>query len=326
MPLVNICKIKKSNKPCSPTDSIVLFLLSITPPSAGQPYLCTAHWPRGLLSHRATSTSRGFPSYLGTSTPSTRGPLHAPNSSSNTSLRDRSLPASSFFKKSGLAFGTLSSATDAEDNTSFDDVPFATMTLLSNKCFASDSDPQEGGDGVEGGRKLMPESVFRMPLASKYGRDVLCVDIAAPAPAAPGTVLRLLNVHLDSLDSLLWRTQQMEILAGVLREPGCGGGLIAGDFNAITPEDDGLVDKNELVDAWVALHGRTGPNGVTWGVGVELKNGLKPGRLDKVAMLGLKAEEMEVLQLGLIHVPRPAGPPLDSPWSDHCGLRCTFTI
>ncbi|PPQ89205.1 hypothetical protein CVT25_001274 [Psilocybe cyanescens] len=228
--------------------------------------------------------------------------------------------------KSGLAFGTLSSATDAEDNTSFDDVPFATMTLLSNKCFASDSDPQEGGDGVEGGRKLMPESVFRMPLASKYGRDVLCVDIAAPAPAAPGTVLRLLNVHLDSLDSLLWRTQQMEILAGVLREPGCGGGLIAGDFNAITPEDDGLVDKNELVDAWVALHGRTGPNGVTWGVGVELKNGLKPGRLDKVAMLGLKAEEMEVLQLGLIHVPRPAGPPLDSPWSDHCGLRCTFTI
>ena len=33
-----------------------------------------------------------------------------------------------------------------------------------------------------------------------------------------------------------------------LREPGCGGGIIAGDFNAISPEDDGLVDKNKLVD------------------------------------------------------------------------------
>jgi tyrosyl-DNA phosphodiesterase 2 len=118
----------------------------------------------------------------------------------------------------------------------------------------------------------------------------------------------------------------MEILAGVLCEPGCGGGIIAGDFNAISPEGDGLVDKNKLVDAWVALHGRAGPDGATWGVGVERRDGLGPGRLDKVAMLGLKAEEMEVLRPGLIEVPRPGEKPVEIPWSDHCGLRCTFTI
>jgi tyrosyl-DNA phosphodiesterase 2 len=108
-------------------------------------------------------------------------------------------------------------------------------------------------------------------------------------------------------------------LAGVLREPRSSGGIIAGDFNAILPEDHKLVDKLELLDAWVALHGSTRPGGgATWGVGVGHKGGLKAGRLDKVVMLGLKPDEIEVLQPGLIEPDRPL--------SDHCGLRCTFTI
>jgi tyrosyl-DNA phosphodiesterase 2 len=167
--------------------------------------------------------------------------------------------------------------------------------------------------------------VSRVALPSKYGRDALCVDIISPT--APGTILRLINVHLDSLgDTLHYLAQQMEILADVLRELGCGGGIIAGDFNAISPEDDGLVHKNKLVDAWVALHGRADPDGATWGVGVERRDGLGPGRLDKVVMMGLKAEGMEVLRPGPIEVPRPGEKPVEIPWSDHWGLRCTFTI
>ncbi|KAG5646761.1 hypothetical protein DXG03_002447 [Asterophora parasitica] len=203
-------------------------------------------------------------------------------------------------------------ATDAEDQTAFENVPFATMTFLSSARFASSLDSQKEGDGIKGGEKLMLGRVSRM------------VDIIPPT--APGTVLRLINVHLDSLgDTLHYRAQQIEILADVLREPGCGGGIIAGDFNAISPEDGGLVDKNKLVDAWVALHGRD-TDGATWGVGVERRGGLGPGRLDKVAMMGLKAEEIEVLCPGLIEVPRPGEKSLEIPWSDHCGLRCTFAI
>jgi tyrosyl-DNA phosphodiesterase 2 len=203
--------------------------------------------------------------------------------------------------------------TDAEDDTSFKGAPFATMTLLSSKRFGSPLLAEEG----EGGGKLMLDSVFRMELPSRYRRDALCVNIAVPA--APGAILRLLNVHLDSLDSYFRRALQMQILAGVLRDPGCSGGIIAGDFNAIFPEDHSLVDEFELLDAWVALHGSTRPDGgATWGVGVGLKGELKAGRLDKVAMLGLKPDEIEVLQPGLIEP--------DRPWSDHCGLRCTFTI
>ncbi|KAF9515695.1 hypothetical protein BS47DRAFT_1341618 [Hydnum rufescens UP504] len=214
-------------------------------------------------------------------------------------------------------------ATDAKDQTLFEDVPFATMMLLSSGCFASGLDFQKEGDGIEGGGKLLGY-VSRMTLPSKYRRDALYVDIIPPT--ASGTVFRLINVHLDSLgDTLHYRAQQMEILANVLREPRCSGGIIAGDFNAISPEDDGLVDKNELVDAWVALHG-TDPDGATWGVGVERRDGLGPGRLDKVAMMGLKVEEMEVLRPGSIEVPRPGDKSVEVPWSDHCGLRCTFTI
>ena len=89
-----------------------------------------------------------------------------------------------------------------------------------------------------------------------------------------------------------------------------------GDFNALDPREDALVDKHELVDAWVALRGATG--GATWGVGAELDDGRKPRRLDKVVMMGAQPRTVDVLQPGLV------GP--RTPWSDHCGLRCTFAI
>jgi len=161
--------------------------------------------------------------------------------------------------------------TDAEDDASFSSVSFATMVLLSNKCFASDPDPQLGGEGVEERGKLTLESVFRMKLPSRYARDALCVDLASPAE--PGTVLRFFNVHLDPLESFSWRSLQIQVLAGVLREPRCSGRIITGDFNAISPEDHALLDKQELVDAWVALRGRTGSGGATWSVNVELRAG-----------------------------------------------------
>ncbi|KDR71445.1 hypothetical protein GALMADRAFT_102447 [Galerina marginata CBS 339.88] len=213
---------------------------------------------------------------------------------------------------------------DAEDDTSFKGVPFrvATMTLLSRKRFGSPllAGRKEKGEG-EGGSKMVLDSVFRKELPSRSGRDSFCVSFANPA--VPGQVFRLFNVHLDSVESPFRRVLQMMELAGLLREPGCSGGIIAGDFNAFTPEDHALVDEHKLVDAWVALHGSaTGPEGGDtwghWGVGVHLDERLKPARLDKVVMLGLQPDEIEVLRPGIIDG--------HTPWSDHCGLCCTFTI
>lgn len=94
---------------------------------------------------------------------------------------------------------------------------------------------------------------------------------------------------------------------------------MAGDFCAIDPKDRTLLENSGLVDAWVKLHRQTtGLHGATWGVGVELEDGLEPGRWDKVAMLGLEPVDIEVLQ--------PVHVNAHTPWSDLWRLRCTFTV
>lgn len=217
--------------------------------------------------------------------------------------------------------------TDAQDKTSFEGVPFANVTLLSSRRFAFDPESQkrEEDGGVERGEKFVCGPISRVKLPSKYGRCALSVDIIPPS--TPTAAYRLVNVHLDSLgDTFRYRAEQLEMLANLLRGPGCTGGLIAGDFNAITPDDHGLLDKNGLVDAWVALHGEKGLDGATWGVGVERDDGLTAGRLDKVALLGMEAKDMEILRPPLIEMPKPGENSDYIPCSDHCGLRVSFTI
>lgn len=196
-------------------------------------------------------------------------------------------------------------ATDAEDESPFQGVPFASMMLLSRSRFASEGDT------------LVPANVFRVPFPSKYGRDALCADIARN-----NTSFRLVNVHLDSLwDTFHHREKQVELVAGLLREPGCIGGIVAGDFNAISPKDDELLGNNGLVDAWLSL-GHS--DGSAWGAG---RAGSRGKRLDKIATLGpIKVEEMEIVRPGTIEVPRPAASSIFIPWSDHCGVRCAFTL
>ena len=107
------------------------------------------------------------------------------------------------------------------------------MTLLSSKRFAFDLEPQKEEREVERGEKFLLGPVSRVKLPSKYGRCALSLDIIPPSTASTQTAAyRVVNVHLDSLgDTLPYRTEQLEILANLLHEPRCAGGLIAGDFN-----------------------------------------------------------------------------------------------
>ncbi|KAL7919215.1 Endonuclease/exonuclease/phosphatase [Trichoderma austrokoningii] len=214
--------------------------------------------------------------------------------------------------------------TDAEDDVAFeDDRPFATMAFLSKSRFAYGPESQEEEE-EEGEGKFMVGPVFREELPSASGRDGLCLDVIPPT--APDTFIRLINVHLDSRDRISYRARQLEKLASALREPGCIGGLLAGDFNSISAEDHELIDENALEDAWLSLYGGTNPDAPTWSVGRRREAEFDPKRLDKVVMLGLKAKEMEILNPGFIHVPIPGGLSKQLEWSDHSGLRCIFTV
>lgn len=57
------------------------------------------------------------------------------------------------------------------------------------------------------------------------------------------------------------RPRQLAIITSYLRA--AGHGLMAGDYNPVLPEDDALVGKNCLVDAWTELHPED--NGFTLG-------------------------------------------------------------
>jgi tyrosyl-DNA phosphodiesterase 2 len=111
--------------------------------------------------------------------------------------------------------------------------------------------------------------------------------------------------------------------------------VVAGDFNPVLAGDGGLVEENGLVDAWVEMH--PGEPGFTWGTGGE--EPFPPCRMDKVAVVGVRVEGVEVLASGWVSraaagrgvvavVPCEGGDAGDEmvPWSDHAGLRCSFTL
>ncbi|PPQ76885.1 LOW QUALITY PROTEIN: hypothetical protein CVT26_001444 [Gymnopilus dilepis] len=202
--------------------------------------------------------------------------------------------------------------TDAEDDASFDDVPFATMTLLSNECFASSSvsDSLEGSTTTKGREKLMLEGVFRIPLPSKYGRDALCVDIATSG--TPDAILRLLNVHLDSLDSFPCPNASPAAAVGSLRATSMPSVLRTTSWwtsTSLSTRGSPCMGRQALME----------PLRVS-----ALDLGINGSR--DLTRLSLLAGEMEVVKPGVIEVPRPAATSLYIPWSDHCGLRCTLTV
>lgn len=216
---------------------------------------------------------------------------------------------------------------------------FGSIALVSKSCFGI----SHGNPG-----KAVPGPVWRVKLPSRFARDALCCDIFYPSPSRGSsstptevsrsenyTRIRLINVHLDSLPiQPSMRPRQLSIISSYLRA--AGHGLVAGDFNPVLPEDNALVDENNLVDVWTKVHFSL--PGFTWGV--DGKAPFPPNRLDKVAVLGLEAHNIAVIQPGILmnieggdqpqqsdHQQEPMvsqGRPLT--WSDHYGLECSLSL
>lgn len=78
-----------------------------------------------------------------------------------------------------------------------------------------------------------------------------------------------------------------------------------------------------------------GENGYTWGI--DGQQPFPPNRMDKVAMLGLRAQEIEVIHPGVLPREEISGQAGEReindgeasdliPWSDHSGLRCVLSL
>ena len=194
---------------------------------------------------------------------------------------------------------------------------FAAITLLSRRTFS-----HIHRDDIPNHRL---GQIWRVRYPSRFARDALCCDIFI---RPLNTRVRLVNVHLDSLPiqpSL--RTRQLAIVANMLHA--AGRGVVAGDFNPVLPGDDELVQANRLADVWTELQGT---EGFTWGI--DGKQPFPPGRLDKIAMVGLEAKTIDVIHPGVLSNTDKVDESQDGkdelistvPWSDHSGLKCSFGL
>ncbi|CAG8125420.1 unnamed protein product [Penicillium olsonii] len=209
------------------------------------------------------------------------------------------------------------------DDSSWGTRMFTSVTLVSKARFASHGEP--------GKRNHSLGPVWRIKYPSRFARDAIVCDIFLPRSnespsASPTRPTRLVNVHLDSLPiQPSFRPQQMAIVSSIISD--AGSGLVAGDFNPVLEEDASLVEDNGLVDVWKSLHPQEA--GYTWGV--DGKKRFPPGRLDKVAMLGLLPSSIRVLEPKILSTSNSCTPSSDDtkvrdkvPWSDHHGLLCSF--
>ncbi|KAJ5351667.1 hypothetical protein N7452_000641 [Penicillium brevicompactum] len=216
----------------------------------------------------------------------------------------------------------LSWISSERDDTAWGKQSFATLTLMSKARFTPNT-----GSGMNSA-SLGP--IWRARCPSRFDRDALCCDIFVPSSSdsklgskPSSTRVRLINVHLDSLPiQPFFRPRQISIISSYIHSAGCG--VVAGDFNPVLEEDNLLIDKNHLTDAWGIL--RPEDPGYTWGVDGDQP--FPPYRLDKVAVVGLTPSSIETLQPGRLGTldsgSQQAESPEDVPWSDHHGLLCSI--
>ncbi|KDQ20113.1 hypothetical protein BOTBODRAFT_27528 [Botryobasidium botryosum FD-172 SS1] len=204
--------------------------------------------------------------------------------------------------------------------------------------FVTDADPSDWMYGFQNITLLrkafavfVPGPVYRVPFRSHMGRRALVCDLHLCIPTSVASALRIINVHLDSLDlHPPFRPAQLALAAEHLRAQGVG--CIAGDFNALSTEDATLSEDLGLVDAWKALNPETGDQeklGHTWGV--QKEEPYPPKRLDRVACLGLEVMGMGILPCGVIAVDvsdedEDEDEVEEVLWSDHCGLWVEFRV
>ncbi|KAI0694632.1 Endonuclease/exonuclease/phosphatase [Cytidiella melzeri] len=166
---------------------------------------------------------------------------------------------------------------------------------------------------------------------SLMGRHALVVDLKLDAPCTgtykpehasqtkDAVTVRVANVHLESLPmGTSMRPDQLLTTADMLREDGIHAGVIAGDMNAIAPEDDSIHEQAGLLDAWTG--DEADEEALTWGH--QPPSEYPPGRLDKIMYTSdvrCAVEEPNRVGVGLQTI--------EGQWaSDHCGLVTVLRV
>ncbi|KAF8729373.1 hypothetical protein AX14_006181 [Amanita brunnescens Koide BX004] len=159
--------------------------------------------------------------------------------------------------------------------------------------------------------------------------DVRLNDSAKNTNGSRGStsVVRVVNTHLESLPpGLPARRLQLEVLSKLLFVGGerCGG-IIAGDMNAIGPNEHEYPAELGLRDAW--SKSEETKDGHTWGY--QGPSQYPAGRLDKMLYLPLDEYEVDTpkrVGMGVIVKNLESGDNMQQFVSDHYGLDTTLRM
>jgi tyrosyl-DNA phosphodiesterase 2 len=139
-------------------------------------------------------------------------------------------------------------------------------------------------------KSLPIHKVFRVPWYSQFERDGLFVDVAMGSSSDKAQILRLCNVHLESLAiHPPARPDQLSDAALYLNMDSVHAAILGGDLNAIEPFDRTLHSENGLKDVYLELGGKEDTDeGYTWGYHVPawLREKFGCSRMDKILYRG----------------------------------------
>jgi tyrosyl-DNA phosphodiesterase 2 len=181
-------------------------------------------------------------------------------------------------------------------------------------------------------RRLDLVQVSRLQFVSEYRRDALFVDIRVGS--GDGDILRLCNVHLDSMTGSL-RPIQWKALARHLQDTDAGikASIVAGDCNANKPRDATEPQRNRFRDAYLELGGVQGDEaGATWGFQSLSGDRWGRSRLDKEVYWGrLEVRGLQRIGIGIEVSEQAARRDLEQKQellfvTDHYGLLGEFQI
>lgn len=211
------------------------------------------------------------------------------------------------------------------------------------RFYVTDVDDAHWASGAYGtttlvDRRLDLSSCFRVHYSmTNMERDGLFVDVDVS-----GKTIRLCNTHLESMVPVPpLRPPQMKLLAEHLHSDKVSAAVVAGDFNAVQPEDETLHTDNNLKDAYLELGGQeaSADEGYTWGQQAHpaLRERFGCSRMDKVFYRGEGGFKLQSLERFGDDVVVGASDKAESDgilalgfpkaWiTDHLGLKAVFTV
>jgi tyrosyl-DNA phosphodiesterase 2 len=180
-------------------------------------------------------------------------------------------------------------------------------------------------------RRLSVASVSRLPFVSEFERDAILVNIRLASDN--NKMLRLCNVHLDSMHGNLRPIQWKALAKHLQSHEDAAASIVAGDCNANQPRDQTEPQNNGFKDAYLELGGTEGDeDGMTWGFQSLNWKRFGRSRMDKIVFWGeVEVKSLERIGVGLEVEDEDAREQLtdegELPFvTDHYGLMGHFNI